>query len=245
MDKILNLEKPEKTFRVSYMNKEETEAEIIIYDEIGKESWWGGTFGVKDLDAELKNLDEKKIEKLHVRINSGGGSVFEGWAIYNRLKNFDADIIVHVDGLAASIASIIAMAGDEIIMNDPSYMMIHKPWTCACGNSTDLERNIQLLDDIESQMINVYRRKTSKDSTEIAQLLEAETWMSARDAVDMGFATRLADEDEGIADVAASVDCSWFKNKPKLENLPSREMAMQNQVNNIRNRVKEFRARHQ
>ena len=155
MSKLLNVVASSKKFEIKC--KSETEADVIIYDDIGKDSFWFDSFGVKDLDKELRELPDT-VDLLNVRINSPGGSVFEGYAIYNRLRQHKARVVVYIDGIAASIASIIAMAGDEIIMGEASGIMIHKPWTCLCGDAKDMEETINLLDGLEEQMINVYKK---------------------------------------------------------------------------------------
>lgn len=236
MSKLLNVVASSKKFEIKC--KSETEADVIIYDDIGKDSFWFDSFGVKDLDKELRELPDT-VDLLNVRINSPGGSVFEGYAIYNRLRQHKARVVVYIDGIAASIASIIAMAGDEIIMGEASGIMIHKPWTCLCGDAKDMEETINLLDGLEEQMINVYKKVTGKDSTELRQMLAAETWLWGQDAVDEGFATRMSEDGETFA-AAASLDKQWFAKKPdasKLKNIAKEK------VNSFKEEVEGFLAR--
>lgn len=232
MGKLIDL--PASKFEIKC--KSNTEAEIVIYDDIGKDGFFFDAFGVKDLDRELKKDEMKNVTDLTVRINSGGGSVFEGYAIYNRLKQHRARVTVYIDGIAASIASIIAMAGDEIIMGDASGIMIHKPWAPIAGNSSEMADMIDLLDGLEEQMINVYRKKTKKDSTEIRQMLADETWLFGQDAVDAGFATRMDEEGELFA-VAASADKKWFKKQPQMPNM------VQDKISSFKNEIEGFLAR--
>lgn len=194
--------------------KSQTQAEIIIYDAIGPYDDWG-EISAKMIDRELKALPDT-VNQIDVRINSPGGDVFEGFTIYNRLKQHKATIKVYVDGLAASIASIIAMAGDDIIMGEGSLMMIHRPWTFTAGDVSDLENTIDRLLDIEEQLVKVYQKKTGLDRSEIKSMLAAETWMDADQALEQGFVTELFESEEQIA--ASAIDKSkWIRNKPRVD----------------------------
>lgn len=181
-------------------------AEISIYDEIGG---WG--ISAKEFIDELKGLGE--VTDITLRLNSPGGSVFEGMAIYNRLKQHKAGITVYVDGLAASMASVIAMAGDVVVMPANSMMMIHNPWTFAIGDADGLRDNADLLDKIKTTMLAAYSEKTGLSEDEISAIMDEETWLTGAEALEMGF----ADQVEESVDVAASVksfDLSKFKNLP-------------------------------
>jgi len=217
MGKLIDLPKAKKPCKVNYLNKEKSHAEIIIYDDIGKDGFWFEAFGAKQLDEELKKLD-KSVKKIDVRLNSPGGSVFEGHTIYNRLKQHSAEIIVYIDGIAASIASVIAMAGDEIIMGEGSQIMIHKPWSFVQGDATQMEKEAEILDRLEDQIINIYKKKTGLTDMELRKMVAEETWISGEEAVDMGFATKLAEDGE-LQKAAASVDKPWINKKPKVEDV--------------------------
>lgn len=201
-----------KPFQIK--NKSETEAEIIIYDEIG-DSFWYDAISAKDFDKELKSLPDT-VTNLTVRINSPGGNVFDGITIYNRLKQHKAKVTVYVDGIAASIASVIAMAGDEVIMSEGALMMIHQAWTVAAGNARDFEEMIDRLTDIDEQIIGIYHRKTKTDKNELRSMLSAETWMDADEAVEMGFATSKT-EDEAVIAASMLKDVKCFRRPPNLE----------------------------
>ncbi|HAT2830157.1 TPA: Clp protease ClpP [Klebsiella oxytoca] len=157
------------------------EAEIYIYDEIG---FMGVT--AKSFVTELKALGDLSHIDLH--INSPGGEVFEGIAIYNALKTTGAAITVHIDGVAASMASILAMVGNPVIMPENTMMMIHKPWGFAGGDANDLRDYANLLDQLETVMIPAYCNKTGKTEEEIAAMLADETWLTAAECVALGFA---------------------------------------------------------
>jgi ATP-dependent Clp protease, protease subunit len=207
MAKLLVLEKPKFEIR----NKTETSAEIVIYQAIGQD-WFGEGLTAKTVKAELDKLP-KSIKNLSVRINSPGGDVFDGISIFNLLKSHSAKKTVYVDGLAASIASIIMLAGDEIILGEGSLVMIHKPMTMAFGNSDELEKSIQRLDDVEEQLVSIYARKTKLDRAEIRSMLREETWLDADQAIAKGFADKSVATDMPIA--AAFDKTPWIKNKPE------------------------------
>ena len=120
--------------------KSQTVAEIVVYGVIGQD-FWGDGISAKSFSDQLNNLP-KTVNQIDVRLNSGGGDVFDGVSIYNRLKQHKAKVTVYIDGLAASIASVIALAGDEVVMGEGALMMIHKPWTWAMGDSAALEEVI-------------------------------------------------------------------------------------------------------
>lgn len=161
-------------------------AEILLYDEIGM---WGIT--AQEFARELKALGDLSL--INLRIHSPGGDVFEGMAIYNLLKSHPARVEVHIDGLAASMASVIAMAGDTINMPENAMMMIHKPWGIQGGDADDMRRYADLLDKVEGTLINAYVSKTGKSEDEIKGLLKDETWMTGREAVEAGFADQLTE----------------------------------------------------
>lgn len=181
--------------------KANKEAEIWLYEEIG--GWVGIT--AKKFAEDLKALGD--LTKITLRINSPGGDVFDGNAIYNILKQHKARVEVFVDGLAASIASIVAMAGDEITIAENAMMMVHAPWTFAMGNADDLRKTIDMLDKVAETIVVTYSRRTKKDEKEIKDLMAAETWMTADEAIANGFADKTAEANQ----IAAHFDLSKFK----------------------------------
>jgi ATP-dependent Clp protease, protease subunit len=178
-------------------------AEIVIYDEIG-------AFGIpaKTFLDELKALGP--VAELTVRINCPGGSVFDGVAIYNALKRHDAAITVWVDGIAASIASMIAVAGDEVVMPENAMLMLHDPSGLVMGTASDMRAMAEALDRMKAGMVAAYRDKSGRDDAEIEALMQAETWLSAEEAVALG----LADRVEEPVRMAAHFDLSRFRNTP-------------------------------
>ena len=177
-------------------------AEIAIYDEIG-------AFGIpaKAFLDELKVLGP--VAGLTVRINSPGGAVFDGVAIYNALKRHDARVTVWIDGIAASIASMIAMAGNEVVMPENAMLMLHDPSALVIGTAVDMRSMAEALDKMKAGMVAAYSGKSGRDDAEIEALMAAETWLSAQEAVDLG----LADRVEPVR-MAAHFDLSRFHNTP-------------------------------
>ncbi|MEW2420447.1 head maturation protease, ClpP-related [Streptomyces nigra] len=157
------------------------EAEVMIYDEIG--GWWGTT--ADDLIAELKQVT---APRMRVRINSPGGSVFEGIAIANALRAHPADVTVQVDAVAASIASVIAMAGDRIEMAPNSMLMIHDASGICMGNAADMEEMAELLDLISDNIADAYAARAGGTREQWRDRMRAETWYLPEDAVDNGLA---------------------------------------------------------
>ena len=179
-------------YRLRANAKAPAEVDLDIYDEIGG-------FGITAA-AFKRDLDNfKGAKRINLRIHSPGGSVFDGLAIHGSLKRHPATVHVTIDGLAASIASVIAMAGDEIAIPENAFMMIHEPWTMTVGDAEELRQSADLLDKVRTSLLSVYAERTGIDRDEIAAMLEAETWMDGNEAVAKGFADRLADEPVKIA----------------------------------------------
>lgn len=172
--------------------KKGQEAEIYIYDQIGLGFFGDGV----DPSALVSEIDGISADTLHVRINSPGGSVFDGYAIYNAIKRFKGQVTVHVDGLAASIASVIAMAGDEIRMGEGSFFMIHDPWTMAFGTAEEFRKTADSLEKIRESILGTYERRADLSREEISRMMQEESWMDAAEAVEMGFADGLEDAPE-------------------------------------------------
>ena len=185
------------------------EAEIWIYEMIGYDWWTGGGITAKSFSDDLKALGD--LNKIILRINSPGGDVFDGNAIYNILKSHQAEVEVHIDGLAASIASVIAMAGNKVIMPENAMIMIHNPWACGCGEADDLRKMADSLDKIRESIVATYLTRTSLSKEVLIQMMDDETWMTADEAVNNGF----ADEQVESVKAAASFKMGYFKNVPE------------------------------
>ena len=178
-------------------------AEISIYDEIG-------AYGVsaKAFLADLGKLPDKA--PLTLRLNSPGGSVFDAVAIYNALQRHAGNVTVSIDGIAASAASYIAMAADEIIMPENAFLMIHDPSGMVMGTAADMRAMAEALDKIGASLLRGYAAKSGKAEKDIAKLMAKETWLDAAEALEMGFADTMAEP----VKIAASFDVSRFQNTP-------------------------------
>lgn len=177
-------------------------AELRLYDEIG---YWGIT--AKTFRAALDGISAKRINLL---INSPGGDVFDGIAMYNDLLDHDAEVHVKITGLAASAASLIAMAGDQIEIASNAQLMIHNAWGLVVGNRHDMRDFAKVLDNIDGALTDTYTQRTGLERDEVAQLMDAETWLTSAAAVDKGF----ADETVGASEASARFDLSIFQHAP-------------------------------
>jgi ATP-dependent Clp protease protease subunit len=218
--------------------------DLMLYGDIADATWWGDEVTPKDFKADLDGLGN--ISDLNVYINSGGGDVFAGQAIYSMLKRHNATVNVYVDGLAASIASIIAMAGDKVIMPKNAMLMVHNPWTGGMGNANDFRKLADDLDKIGESLIAVYQDKTGMDKEKIIELLDAETWMTAEEAVANGFADEIEEDKQIAASIndktfainGLNVDISRFKNFRKDKLTPSNKLdEIENKVNSLEKTV--------
>lgn len=185
MNKLINLKRD-----IRFEAKGENEYKLTVYGSIG------GWFSENNAEAVRRKIQDVKAEKIHVHINSGGGSAFDGVAICNQLKQHSAEIIVHIDGWAASAASVIAMAGDKIIMPSNTLMMIHQASTFEYGNADLFEKTARDLRKIDSALAASYKKRFVGTDEELKQLLKDETWLTAEEAVALGLADEIADEIE-------------------------------------------------
>lgn len=180
-------------------------AEVLIYDYIG----WGGVTAA-DFATALMAITAKTIT---VRINTPGGDVFDGLAIFNSLKDHGAQIHVKVDGIAASIGSIIAMAGHTVTMGESAFLMVHNPWAVSIGNAADMREMAALLDKIGGSLAGIYANRAKVASEQAQAWMDAETWFTAAEAKAAG----LVDEVQGGGDAAqarVSFDLSGYAKVP-------------------------------
>lgn len=166
---------------------------ITMFDVIGEDFWTGGGVTAKKVAAQLRAIGDRPVE---VQINSPGGDMFEGIAIYNVLREHPQSITVKVMGMAASAASIIAMAGDTIEIGAASFMMIHNCWVLAIGNRHDMRETADWLEPFDQAMVDVYSQRTGADAKDIAKWMDAETFMSGTTAIERGFADVLLPSDQ-------------------------------------------------
>lgn len=173
---------------------------ITMFDIIGEDFWSGGGITAKKVASQLKAIGDRPVE---VQINSPGGDMFEGIAIFNVLREHPQDITVKVMGMAASAASIIAMAGDRVEMGAASFLMIHNCWVLAIGNRHDMRETAEWLEPFDQAMVDLYAARTSQKPADIAKWMDAETYMSGSQAVERGFADALLASDQITTDEKA------------------------------------------
>lgn len=195
-----------KFWEIKAAKNDANTGEIYIYSEISSTQFWGDEVTAQTFKADLDELGD--VSTLNIYINSPGGSVFEGNSIYNIIKRHIAHVNVYVDGLAASIASVIAMSGDAIFMPANAMMMIHNPWTLAQGNADELRKQADDMDRIRESLIEAYLGKAGEklDRDRLIALLDAETWLTAQECFELG----LCDSIEAPKQVAAKVDAKLF-----------------------------------
>jgi len=181
-------------------------AEVSIFGDIGS-SWWGDSVTLADFKAEFDKIRNK--DEIRVLLNSPGGDVMDGMGIYNLLSGVRQKVTVEVLGMAASIASIIALAGRELVMGEGSFYMIHNPITFAVGGSGDLRKAADLLDTVRGQMVGIYAQHTAMTPEEIEAAMDGETWYTADQAVEAGFASGVVDY--GDTEMVASYDLSKYR----------------------------------
>jgi len=181
-------------------NKASDVTDVYIFDEIG-------TYGVtaQEFINDIKGLKDMPI---NLRINSLGGDVFDGMAMYNVIKRREAKTTVYIEGIAASIATIIALGADEVVMAENSLFMIHNAWGGTMGEAKDMRKTADTLDKISSELTDIYRKKTGLSNDVLAEMMDEETWLNAQEAYDLRFVDTISDSIK----VAAKYDVSKFKN---------------------------------
>ncbi|UXU54256.1 Clp protease ClpP [Staphylococcus agnetis] len=182
------------------------------------------TINSRDIAESLDDVDKDVL----IRLNSPGGDAFQGIEIYNYLKNHSSHITIEVTALAASAASIIAMAADELVMSKGASLMIHEAATIAIGNKADVKKTLNALETVDASIIEVYKDKTGLDENEIEQLMSAETWFTAKDAVDKGFADKLKDTVETPKETQEDVENN------------SEMMAIKNEIEGLKIQLSNF-----
>lgn len=209
----------EKYFQMKATNNV---AQIDIFGEIVGEKWFDEETSAVSFRDALKGLGD--VSTINLSINSGGGSVFDGIAIYNMLKSHKATVDVYVEGLAASIASVIAMAGDTITMRSGSMLMIHRPFTMLQGNAEEMRKAADTLEKMGDNIVNIYSDRTGIQAEKIQQIMSDETWLSAEEAVEQGWATKL-DKKEAVMNSVPKEILGRFSNVPKnfLEKLENKK----------------------
>lgn len=192
-----------------FNKKSAKKGELYLYNEI--DSYYGTSAQI--VAEALKEIGS--VDELDVFLNSPGGSVFEGIAIYNQLKRFKAKKTFYVDALAASIASVILMAGDVIVIAENAQVMIHDPWGVSFGTAEDMRKYADLLDQSKETIVSTYTSRTKQSRANIVSWMSAETWMTAKEAVKNGFADKIASFDSPEASASADTQIlARYRNTP-------------------------------
>lgn len=211
---------------------EGNDLEILLYDQIGYDFWTGGGVMAKDLAAMLKGAGD--ASRIVLRINSPGGDVFEGAAMYNLLSQSAIPVDVIVDGLAASAASYVAMAGKTVTMGQGAMMMIHNPWAIEIGDANAMRKMAETLDKVRDSMLSGYMNRFNGSEEELKNFLDEETWLTASDALALGLSDQTqqlpakADEKEKAKALARLFDLSQYKNVPE-ELKPGKSFEVENE----------------
>ncbi|MGI8152505.1 ATP-dependent protease ClpP protease subunit [Staphylococcus haemolyticus] len=208
--------------------KTDKKGEIFIYGDIVSEEWFANEVTAPGFKQQLDELGN--VSEIDVHINSSGGNVFEGHAIYNMLKMHKAKINIYIDALAASIASVIAMSGDTIFMHKNSFLMIHNSWIMTVGNAKELRETADLLDKTDEASNQAYLdRALNISEEELKELLDAETWLTASEALEKGFIDEILEPNE----IAASISDERYK---LFKSVPS---SITKQDNNVTKHLEE------
>lgn len=169
-----------------------TEATMFLYDIIGYDWWTDGGITAKQFAADVAKLKAEGAKTIHLRINSPGGDVFEARAIVTAIRESGVEMVAHIDGIAASAASYIATAADRVHISDGAFFMIHNAWTCMCGDKNDMRAQADVLDKIDASIADEYAKRATVSRDEIVAMMDAETWLTAQDAIEKGFADEIA-----------------------------------------------------
>jgi len=186
------------------------EATVWLYDYITSDDYYGGVSAINF----AKELASIKAATIHLRINSPGGDVFAGRAMEQAIREHKSRVVTHVDGYAASAASYVALAADEVLIAPGAMFMIHKAWTLAMGNSDDLKQTASLLDQIDEALVKSYADATGQDPEQLAKWMTEETWFTAEQSVEYGFADAIASGSDKASARAKAWDLSAYRNAP-------------------------------
>ena len=201
----------------NFVKNEEGAATLYLSGVIAEESWWGDEVTPAAFKADLDAVDGD----IEVWINSPGGDCIAASQIYNMLMEHKGDVTVKVDGIAASAASVIAMAGTKVLMGPTSLMMIHNPLTVAIGDTEEMKKASLMLDEVKESIINAYEIKTGMARNKLSKLMDAETWLSAHKAMEYGFADDIMFSDKkGPDDLSSYAFSRRAVTNSLLEKLP-------------------------
>ena len=209
----------------NWVRNEGEPAVLVLNGEISDETWFGDEVTPKLFKDDL----DKCQGDISVWINSPGGDVFAAAQIYNMLMDYPHNVTIKIDGLAASAASVIAMAGTEVQMSPVAMMMIHNPMTVAIGDSAEMQRAIAMLDEVKESIMNAYEITTGLTRAKISHLMDAESWFNAKKAVELGFADKIlfSEEAEDMGD-EKELEAVMFSRKAVTNSLLSKLMPEKN-----------------
>lgn len=229
-----NSQSESKAFTIRNKSGDSSVAEIFIYAAIG-ESWWGDSVSDKTFKSELDKVADAK--ELKIYFNSPGGDVFHGWAIYNLIKRHKASKkTAYIDGMAASIASIIMLACDEVVMGEGSQIMIHRAASGVYGHATDQEDLANRLHVVDAQLVSTYMEKTKKDRTTVQDKVVAETWFNADEAIEFGLADRKS-ETKAVAIAASSLQAPWINQAKVPKTLNTDQKALRSEISKFKKSI--------
>ena len=196
------MKKTNQKFYDFVVSEDKKTADLYIFGDITSWRWFEEEVSASSFQKDLEAIGQ--VDTLNIHINSCGGDVFEGIAIYNLIKNYNAVKNVYIDGIAASIASVIAMAGDNIYMSNTSVMMIHNCWTWTSGNAEDLRKTANDMDKVMQAIRNAYLSRVNIDEDKLKQLLDDESYLLADECMEMGFCSEIIEYDEEETELSAS-----------------------------------------
>lgn len=192
------------------------ERTITIYDVIGEDYWTGEGVTAKRISGALRKMGAGNVT---VNINSPGGNFFDGVAIFNLLKEHDGEVTIRVMGLAASAASVIAMAGDKIEIAETGFMMIHNAWTIVIGNRHDIAGEMKTLEGFDTTMADLYAKRADVDVSAATEWMDEETWFNGKEAVEAGLATGFLPGDQVTSDPEASASTDDIRMDLRIDNM--------------------------
>lgn len=210
------------------------ESTVYIYDVIvssDQQAMWGGIAP----ESFAKTLNELKTPVINLRINSPGGDVFAGRAMETTIKDHPSKIVAYIDGYAASISSILAIAADEVQISDGSFIMIHHAWSFVGGNKGDLRKMADLLEKIDSTLVDTYVKKTGATADQVMSWLDAETWFTAKEAVSAGFAGKIS---EYKPKNLTNWNVSAYGKAPKIDEKPAGNVVNDEEIRCLMDQMK-------
>ncbi len=186
-------------------------AEVYLYGTIG-DDFWGDGNSAKEFASQLNELSPKPLD---IRIDSGGGDVYEAFAICSAIQRYEGETTAYVDGIAASAAIYIAVVCDKVIMNDYAWLMAHNAWCYTCGNANELAQVIERLNQIDATIRDIIAKRSGMTAEEVSDYMEQETWFSAEDAVEKGLCQEVVETEERMAACITQELASKYRNVPR------------------------------